>query len=291
MDVNVVLLIWGHFSFILGVGGNVFVLYATIFHNAIKLDKMSIWIIKNLAVVDLCNCAFVIIPAISNQYSEGKWFFGSGMCYAYAVNVYTFLVANAFLINVLSINKLMRCKYPLRNFNSSRRQRILVSLCTVIFSFSLMISNIVALSQDLFSLIENDEMTSLKTCTTGKSQGASIIFCFILVIIYDGIPCLTLVTTTTILMIYAIKKSNRPINKKNVFTVILVTASYLLSFLPYMIFIAANIFPEKINGNLLDRMHGWTWSFTFISSWSNPIIYFTMNKSFRDFTKNTIRVN
>ena len=288
MAVNVALLIWGQLSFILGICGNVFVLYATIFHNAIKLDKMSIWIIKNLAVVDLCNCFFVLVPAISNQYSEGKWFFGSGTCYVYAVNVYTFLVANAFLINVLSINKLMRCKYPLRNVNSSKRQRILVSLCTVIFSFSLMIWNIVALSRDLFSLIENDEMTSLKTCTTRKSKGTSIIFCFILATVYDGIPCLTLVTTTTILMIYAIKKSKRPINKKNVLTVILVTATFLLSFLPYMIFIAANIFPEKIEGKLLDRFYEWTWSFTFLSSWTNPIIYLTMNKSFRDFTRNAI---
>ena len=83
MAMNFALLIWGQISLILGVCGNSFVLYATIFHNAIKLDKISTWIIKNLAIVDLCSCIFVIVPAIANQYSEGKWMFGSGLCYAY----------------------------------------------------------------------------------------------------------------------------------------------------------------------------------------------------------------
>ena len=34
-------IVWGTISFTLGMMGNVFVLYATIVHNAIKLDKMS----------------------------------------------------------------------------------------------------------------------------------------------------------------------------------------------------------------------------------------------------------
>ena len=287
---NVTLLIWGQLSFILGVGGNVFVLYATIFHNAIKLDKMSIWVIKNLAVVDLCNCIFVVVPAIANQYSDGKWVFGSGTCYAYAINLFTFLVANGFLINVLSINKLVRCKYPLRNVNCSSRQRISVSLFTVMFSLSMIIWQIFALSEELFRVIQEDKMTPLKTCTTWtseRSHNASIIISFILVTVYDALPCLTLVITTTILMIYAIKKSKRPINKRNVFVVVLVTASFLLSFLPYIIFISAYFF---LHGKLLDKLYEWTWPFTFLSSWSNPIIYLTMNRSFRDFTKNTIHV-
>ena len=250
---------------------------------------MSIWIIKNLAVVDLCNCIFTVVPAIAVLYSEGKWVFGPDMCYAYAVNVFTFLVANVFLINVFSINKLVRCKYPLRNLNCSRGRKILVSSCTTIFSFSIIISQIVALSNGNLGLVQDDEITPLNTCTTGKSEKShrvSILISFIIATVYDGIPCLTLVTTTTMLMIYAIKKSNKPINKFNVFTVILVTATFLLSFLPFMILMAAYFFLEKIEGKLLDRFYEWTWSFTFLSSWSNPIIYLTMNKSFRDFCVN-----
>ena len=294
MALNVTLLIWGQLSFILGICGNAFVLYATIFHNAIKLDKMSIWIIKNLAVMDLCNCIFIVVPVVAVLYSEGAWLFGPGMCYAYGVYIYTFILANAFLINIFTINKLMRCKYPLRNFNCSRRQRVLLSLCAVIFSCSLMIWQIVALSKfDLYVLTEDNKITPLKTCTkeiSETSYDASIIITLILAILYDAVPCLTLVFTTTILMVYAIKKTNRPLNKVNILMVILVTISFWLSFLPLMIYAGAHLFPKIISDNLLDRIYEWAWSFTFLSSWTNPIIYLVMNQRLRDFVKITIRV-
>ena len=290
MAMNVTQLIWGQLSFILGVCGNVFVLYATIIHNAIKLDKMSTWIIKNLAVVDLCNCIFVIVPAIANQYSDGKWVFGWGTCYAYAVNVYTFIVSNAFLINVFSINKLMRCMYPLRNFNCTRFQRILVTFCTVIFGSSIVVGHIVPLSKNFYIVRKDEEETPLLTCTPGvspTSYNTGIIIALSLVIVYDALPCLTLVITTTILMVYAIKKANRPINKINVLVVVSVTMSFLISFMPFTVFILTLFFPESIHKEHADKMFGWTWSFMFLSSWINPIIYLLMNESFRNFTKST----
>ena len=285
---NVTLLIWVQLTLILGISGNVFVLYATIIHNAIKLDKMSIWIIKNLAVVDICNCIFIVVPAIANQYSEGTWVFGSDLCYAHAINFYSFVVANVFLINIFSINKLMRCKYPLRNFNCSRRQKILVSLSTVIFSLSLMIWQMVAISKiKLYVLIEEDMMTPLRTCHAGipqTSNNPGIIIALIVALLYDGVPCLTLVISTATLLIYAIKKTNRPINKLNVLMVILVTTCFLVSFQPVMIHSIAHFY-SSISKDRLDDLFEWAWSLTFLSSWINPIIYLTTNQSFRDFTK------
>ena len=288
---NLAMLIWSLLSFILGVCGNVFVLYATIIYNAIKLDKMSIWIIKNLAVVDLCNCVFVVVPAIAVLYCEGKWVFGPAMCYAFAIYVFTFVVANAFLINLLSnsINKLMRCVYPLRNFNCSRRQRILVSLSTVIFSLSIIISHIILLSNSKFYVLTKGyKITPLKTCFAEFPKtpylNVSVLIGLTISLIYDGVPCITLVLTTTILLIYAIKKTNRPINKLNVFMVILVTASFLISFLPVVIHTIAHLL-STISKEQLDKIFEWAWSSTFVSSWINPIIYLAMNQSFRDFTR------
>ena len=58
---------WGQICFILGTVGNIFVLYGTICHNAIKMDGTSIWIIKNLAVADICNCVLVLLPNLLTQ--------------------------------------------------------------------------------------------------------------------------------------------------------------------------------------------------------------------------------
>ena len=35
--------------------GNSFVLFSTVYHRAIKMDKLSIWIIQNLCVADLLH--------------------------------------------------------------------------------------------------------------------------------------------------------------------------------------------------------------------------------------------
>ena len=61
---------WGQVSFVLSILGNVFVLYATIAQKAIKLDNMSIWIIKILAVADICNCLLVLAPILLTQYGK-----------------------------------------------------------------------------------------------------------------------------------------------------------------------------------------------------------------------------
>ena len=63
-------IVWGQLSFILETFGNGFVLYATVARNAIKLDKMSVWIIKNLAVADICNCWMVMLPILMTQYGS-----------------------------------------------------------------------------------------------------------------------------------------------------------------------------------------------------------------------------
>ena len=127
---------WGQICFILGSLGNIYVLYATIAHNAIKLDKMLIWIIQNLAVADICNCVLVLLPILITQY--GKLckivVFGEKFYTVMGYYRYTFLVANLFLVNILSLNKLLRCLYPLRNLDSSRRQRIVATVFTVLFT-------------------------------------------------------------------------------------------------------------------------------------------------------------
>ena len=293
MATNIALLIWVQVSLIVGVSGNVFVLYATIFHNAIKLDEMSIWIIKNLAVADFCSCIFVAVPAIANLYSEGEWVFGSGLCYAHAIIVFSPVTANAVLVNILSLNKLMRCMYPLTYLNCSRLSKTLVSLFTVIISSIPMAWNVVALSNRAFSYvlirINDEHITALRTCTAYFLDTNTVTKTTRIVVsvatVFTAVPCFTLIITTTKLMVYALKNTNRPINKRNVLMAILVTASFLSSFLPFTIYAVAHFFPRTISDKLLEEMFEWACAFSFLCSWSNPVIYVLTNKSFRDFTK------
>ena len=104
----------------------------------------------------------------------------------------------------------------------------------------------------------------------------------------NAIPCLTLIISTTILIVYAIRKTNRPINKWNISIVIIVTVSFLLSFLPYFLYGVQRFSSKNQQKGYLSKTFEWAWSFGFLSSWSNPIIYVAMNQKFRGFAANTL---
>ena len=55
-----------------------------------------------------------------------------------------------------------------------------------------------------------------------------------------------------------------------------------------MLYMTAHMFPDKFEAAFLYPIFEWLWSFTFLSTWSNPIIYLVTNRSFRVFVKDAI---
>ena len=112
LSVAIISHLWCHVSFLLGLIGNSYVIYSTVRHNAIKLDKLSIWIIQNLAVSDLVNTVLVLIPVIISLYADSLWIFGDTFCELSFAYKYVGFVANVTLINALSFNKMMSVSAP-----------------------------------------------------------------------------------------------------------------------------------------------------------------------------------
>ena len=283
--------VWEPICFVLGIFGNMFVLYATIGHNAIKLDKMSIWIIKNLAVADICNCVLVLMPMILIQYGKllhiqvfGKTFYDVFGCY-----LFTFFVANLFLVNVLSLNKLMRCVFPLRNLDTTKRQRISVTISTVLVSIVPVLWIAYGIQDGFLHISQHwSDKWYLGASELGnayvKYDGANKIgdtreiIHFTIISILNALPCVTLVVLNTVLVIFAIIKSNSAINIKNLLAVVFVTTGFLISILPYFI----SVMPIIATRLAFDEV---AWATCFLSSWINPFIYLVVNPAFRDFTK------
>ena len=288
-------IVWGQITFILGILGNLFVLYATIGHKAIKLDKMSIWIIENLAVADICNCLLVLLPTLVTQYGKLNHtvMFGVSFYTAMGCYMYTFFVANLFLVNVLSVNKLMRCMFPLRNLDSTRRQRIIVTIATILISIIPTIWTVYGILDGFIASRESwrdrDYIGAVNVArVTGKFPSTKLgkikrIVNYFVVGICNGLPGVTLVILNVALVTFAMKKTNSAINKKNFLIVALVTYAFLLSFIPY--------FVEQLN---IFRHLGYaemSYSLAYLSTWINPVIYFAVNPPFRNFTMKKLTVH
>ena len=285
---------WGQISFILGVLGNMFVLYAATVHEAIKLDKMSIWIIINLAIADVGNCVMFILPILIIQYGklDGVLVFGNGNTFYYVLGSYmhSFFVANIVLINTLSFNKLLRCVYPLRTLNTTKCQRIKVTVVTIIVSAMPVVRNIHGfLSGQMYleQFWQRDRYFGVRDILDPKFDSSTVlgkhenVLYYLTVFVLLVIPSLTLITFNSALVLYAMKKSNTAINKMNFLVVLVVTTGFLISFIPQLVsmtYRSASPLYREIACSL-----------TFLSCWTNPFVYLAVNPSFRDFTKNFLR--
>ena len=282
---------WGQVCFILGSLGNIYVLYATIAHNAIKLDKMSIWIIQNLAVADICNCVLVLLPILITQYGKlckirifGEKLYTFLGCYRY-----TFVVVNLYLVNMLSLNKLMRCVDPLRNLDSTWRQRKTVTAVTV-FLTSIPTLWIVYGLIDGFLYIKNQwwilnylgsDKIGYVIYLTEEIGETRKIMNYAIICAFNALPCISLVIVNSTLLIFAWINANSAINKRNLVTVTLVTVTFLISVIPQFV----SFMPLRISSEYEEI----AWSFIFLSAWINPFIYLALNPTFRKFTKTTMR--
>ena len=283
---NILSLIWCHTSLLLALIGNSFVIYSTVYHKAIKLDKLSVWIIQNLAVSDLIvNNICILVPVIISLYANNQWVLGDTFCKAIFMYKYAGCAASIFLINSLSLNKIMRCLFPLRNLDCSRRQRWSLTVITIIVAMILPIYYFYGAIVERIFIVD----FSVTQCFCWSNQTAfpkswHIIFEYFTTILLNGLPCLTLFLMNTFLVIYAVNKTNNPVNKTNIMIVILVTASFLISVLPYFIY-------AMLRGDSWDETDYTIRLVTFImflSFWTNPVIYFFANNHFRKLVINVV---
>ena len=280
-------IVWIQISFIFCLVGNILVLYGTIRHKAVKLDKLSVWIVQNLAVVDICSGVLTLLPILITLYAGEKWVLGDKMCYAGTVYKYSFLVANLVLINGLTINKLQRCWFPFRSLGSKRRDKIIVTMTTIIIGLVPTVTFIyfVNVKKVKYVYFSDDQCfcsSNFKDNVESRYKTAEAVIGFAL----NVIPCLLLIVTNCLLILLAVLKTSRPINRQNLAVVIFVTIAFLIALLPY--FVCYLIYPVW-DGVETPGLREATF-ISAISMFANPIVYFATNETFRNFTMTSIRV-
>lgn len=282
----IISLIWCHSSLFLGLLGNTYVLHATIAHRAIKLDKLSVWIIQNLAVTDLVNSVIVLVPVLISLHADSRWVLGDTFCQISFGYKYLGIVANMVLINILSFNKLIRCLFPLRTLDCSRARRWSVTVVTVItmlitpswhfYKSTLKTTNLIhfSRSQCMCWLLQNS-----------TPQIWHLVLDYLLSGMLNALPCLTLIGLNAYLVIFAVRKSTRSVNKMNIMVVVLITASFLVATLPYFIYfvIRGDVWTD---GDVILRFVTFVF---FLAFWFNPVIYLATNKNFWNYTVRFIR--
>ena len=115
---------------IIGLLGNLIALLGSIFHHAIKTDKISVVMLRDLALTDILLTIFLYIPLLSTLYKK-KWVLGKNFCgvshYAYE----TLLLNKIIVIAIISIYRLWLIRKP-PSVKRGLSQNKCIALCVII---------------------------------------------------------------------------------------------------------------------------------------------------------------
>ena len=120
------LIFWSLLTAVVSLAGNSVILIGTIKHNAIKLDQLSLVLIKNLAVSDIFNTLFTVLPGVVTLYT-GRALFEDNIIFCAILSYVQFIfpIFNSLIICALTLNKLLILLKPLRAMSSGERDHVI----------------------------------------------------------------------------------------------------------------------------------------------------------------------
>lgn len=126
-DIIVIYLV---FLLLLGLVGNLVALLGSIFHHAIKTDKISVVFLRDLAITDILLTIFLYIPMLSTLIAD-KWVLGKTLCLVTHVAYEILLLNKIVVIAMISIYRLWLIKKP-PSVKRSLSQNKFILLCFVV---------------------------------------------------------------------------------------------------------------------------------------------------------------
>ena len=125
---------WGLVTFVLGGLGNMLVVVAMILHR-FKIDSTSRWLIASIAILDILYIVGAVTTSVVSNFAEA-WLFGSFLCEATSNFVNWFTAVHMIIVMILSLNKWLRCRFPLRSLYQTLTTRSGIIVTVVVWTIS-----------------------------------------------------------------------------------------------------------------------------------------------------------
>ena len=270
------------FVTVLGTLGNGTVLYSSTRYNAIRLDKVSLIFVQNLAIADIIYTICVIFPQMIT-YFAGGWVLGKIYCFVNAQLSFIPGSVNALTVLLITSYRLRLVTNPFF-FISSNYARA-ATLFTWIIGTSGTVISLAYASSSSFSSTNAKCLSSVYV----HSQAAKILQIAIGSIIL--IPLIVITVENIILCVFAVKsarkhsESHKFENYKALVLVCCLSGVFIISWVPYVVFSIMKLrhlrTPPSVD---LLAFHC-----IFINSVANPILYSITNRRFGLYLKKMLR--
>ena len=255
--------------------GNSTVLYSSIRYNSIKLDRISVLLVQNLAVADLIYTLMIVFPILVT-YSAGGWVLGTGWCWA--MSQLTFIPGTVNTLTVLTIT-LYRLKILLNPFSgvSTSMGRAMVGM---IWGMSLL-GTIISLSYGSSSIFSPTAARCNSSIYRHPNGGPVFLIAATGLLII--LPVFSITLGNMAVGAVALKKSSSGNRSKGVATVTALSTLFIASWTPLVIFTFFRIKKMAVP-SLLDLL---AFHCIFLNAAGNPILYTLTNRRFGEYVKTT----
>lgn len=260
--------------FVFAVPGNALALWAFSHQRGTSPFKVFLW---NLSVADI---SYVLILPMRIVYHllGGRWPFGDVLCRVVGFLFYLNMYCSLYLMSLISLDRLLVVCLPIKSLliRKAVYAKVLVGILWLVL--------IVPMSPLLFSPKKN--VTNNNTCSRlylekpNPTALVSIVVAFV-------IP-LTAIVVSYVMILLKLRTINqneqRPLKDKAVRMIILILVNFLLAFVPYhvsrVIYIQSHTNSRMTE--LLGRINQITSSLTCVSGVLDPLMYFFLNRAYRD---------
>ena len=269
------LVIWSLLVAVISVSGNLIVLVSSLKYNALRLDKVTVTLIRNICVADLSFVAFILLTVgniVGQDYQYGNFLCFWSYCFAMSLTA-----TEMGLICGLNASKLVTLLHPLRA--SSRKTRTGKMIAGIVWilpfgwTFTVRVYNYL-----------NDEITAyfdtpIFQCLPIIHTDLAATMVQVGGVIFNLLPSLVLIVTTVWLFLF-IHKTNG-VHKCTILTLTLVSGVFLLAYGPYSV--GVFLYPSRQHSPQFMVFFRFAAFSTYLNYAANPIIYFITVRSFREF--------
>lgn len=258
--------------------GNGFVLYGSIRHNALKIERISLLFVQNIAMSDILITLCYYLPILVTLFTQ-RWVFGSTMCFISGFYLRSSPFDNEVLVfGAFSLYRLWILKKPKRSrdtISTAQVSIVMIVICIIALTLPtlLVTSNLQAKYRPEYLNCVSDAYKEAARSQTSMLINEVFLYCSHGLVFFTNIVILTLVIKQAVYMKKAILSS--------VATLMTITWVYILSYLP--VFIRIGLLYQKY------PVPSWFYYFQMyvmsIPVVINPIIYTINCERFRTFIK------
>ena len=268
------------FMALFGILGNGVVLYSSLRYNAIKLDKVSLVFVRNLALADILYAVFTVVPSFV-AYASRDWVLGPVYCFVSAqLSLFPGLV-NSLLVMIIALYRLVLLYSP---FTIPRciHARVL-SAGLWLFSLS---PTIISLSYRSRSIFDTSNGLCISEIYRKKDSGASeLVMMFVSVCIMLPILIILVANLALCWAVVRLTTTTGSRNKSVIMTCAL-AGTFLVSWAP---FVAYNVM-EQTTDNIPQDLYIASFVCIFLNTAANPILYTLTNRRFSRYVVGLIQL-